>query len=83
MNLLYTVHDKAVHHYRGVVCLSSERDALDQFTVLVNDPTTAFHKHPHDFTLMQVGVFNNDTGEISPITPKIIANASSLKKELN
>lgn len=80
---LYTVHDKAVNDYRGVVCLSSERDALDQFTVLVNDPTTAFNKHPYDFTLVQVGIFNTDTAEIHPMSPKIIANASSLKKELN
>jgi len=76
---LFSVHDKAVNNYSGVICLPSERDAVSQFSVVCNQPDTQFCKHPSDFTLVSIGEFDPNTGVITPTSPQIIANASSLK----
>jgi len=76
---LYTVHDKAINSYQGVIALQSERDAIEQFRVVCNQQDTAFFKHPQDFTLVQVGSFDSETAELIPMTPKIIVNASALR----
>jgi len=78
---LFSVHDKAVDSFAGVICLASDRDATEQFRVVCNQPDTAFYKHPADFTLFQIGTYNTDTGEITPMTPKLITNATSLKEQ--
>jgi len=40
--------------------------AIRMFTTLVNDKTTDAGQHPADFTLFEVGKFNQTTGELTP-----------------
>jgi len=38
--------------------------AVRQFQELVNNPETTINKHPDDFTLFEIGSFDDNTGEI-------------------
>lgn len=40
--------------------------AIRSFTDLVNDPQTSINKYPDDFTLFEIGTFDDNSGEILP-----------------
>jgi len=64
--LLVAVYDKKA-------CVFSQPDvavqvgqAVRSFSDAVNNPQTAFNKHPEDFTLYQVGFFDDNSGHCTP-----------------
>lgn len=48
---------------------------------IANDPQSLVCKHPEDFTLFQVGEFNDETGEISSIHPPVQLMAAVAAKK--
>lgn len=78
---LYIIHDKATDTYTTPVTVPSERDAIQSFTVVCNQPDTQYYKFPADYTLFQIGKFDQFTGKIELIEKKLITNASSLKED--
>ena len=53
---------------------SKHRDA----SVNASDKSETFAKHPADFQLFDVGSFDEATGRLIPIVPKLILELSSL-----
>lgn len=41
--------------------------AIRNFNDAAQDPQTTFNKHPEDFTLYQIGTFDDNTGNISAL----------------
>lgn len=75
---LYTIHDQASKTYTMPVAIPSERDAKESFRLSVNDPSTAHHKHAPDFTLYEIGIYDQFKGIITPSDKVLIVNASAL-----
>ena len=48
--------------------------AIRAFADLVNDPSTVVGKHPQDFTLFEIGNFDQDNGEIIVQDKRSIGN---------
>lgn len=58
----YTVYDMKVEAYmRPWYCLTNG-EAVRTFTDAVNDPGSAFNRHPGDFTLYGIGTFDDTLG---------------------
>lgn len=56
--------------------------ALRTWEDLCNDPQTIFSKHSSDFVLYEVGIFDDDTGLMSPHSPlQQVATAAEAKKK--
>lgn len=77
---LFTVHDKATDTFSAPVTIPSTRDAIESFTASCNDPKSAHFKHSPDFTLFQIGEFDQFKGILTLSDKKLVANASSLIK---
>ncbi len=58
--------------------------ALREFQTMSNDPGSIFGKHPADFTLFDLGEWNEFTCEDKPNTTKVpLANGLELQNENN
>lgn len=55
--------------------------AMRSWEDLVNDERTLVHKHPHDFALYRIGMFNPDTGVFTNETPTLLATAADVKRK--
>lgn len=58
-----------------------EAAAIRNFRDAVNDgsnPNNLWHKHPEDFSLFQVGEFDNLSGEVLSCLPKSLVTASAI-----
>jgi hypothetical protein len=50
--------------------------AIRAFRDIVNDPTTTINKYPDDFTMFELGTFDETVGKImGHDTPQVICNA--------
>lgn len=59
-------------------------EALRSFEQAVNDPTTQLSKHPSDFTLFELGEFDEHMGIIIPnINKSVLGTAFEYKKPEN
>lgn len=65
--LLFTVFDSATKLFLPTFEARTVEDAIRKFRTTVNMPDSQLHKFPEDYTLFQVGEFNQDTGELVPL----------------
>lgn len=64
MPKMFVVYDSKAEAYNSPFFLKSRGEALRGWSDTVNDPQTMFYKHPSDFTLFEMGEFDENTGEI-------------------
>jgi len=62
---IFVVYDTKAEAYMQPFFMASTGQALRTFEDTVNDTTTTFNKHSADFTLFEIGTFEDDTGSIS------------------
>jgi len=55
--------------------------ALRAFEDLVKDGNSIVGKYPNDFRLVEIGEFNDQTGEFVSCTPHVIAVASDFQRQ--
>ena len=61
---LYAVLDSASGVYDGPVPAHTDLIAMRNFTDVAKNPDSAVGKHPSDFSLWNVGTWNDATGEV-------------------
>lgn len=67
----YTIYDsKTEAHMRPFYC-HTDGEAIRTFSDAVNDPQSPYHKHPHDFTLMACGSFDDTLAAFSNLTAPV------------
>lgn len=82
MNKLYTVYDSKVEAYMKPFFLRNKGEALRSWIEICNDPQSQMFKYPSDFTLFEIGEFDENTGKVTPHkTPTSVAMAIDVKKE--
>lgn len=59
---IFTVYDSKAEAYLQPFYMQSTGQALRSFEDTVNDTNTQFHKHAADFTLFEIGNFDDSTG---------------------
>lgn len=68
---VFSVYDSKAGIYMPPFLLRSKGDAIRGFTDLCNDEKTAVCRHPSDFTLFELGEFDDDKGEFVMYNAKI------------
>ena len=72
---MYAIHDKKAEAWLPPFFLHSEGMVIRAFTDCVNDQGHQFGKHPEDYTLMQIGSFDDEKGVVTPLqTQKPLGN---------
>lgn len=69
---LLAVHDIKTNLYDQPFALRSPADAVRQFEHLRAEPNTKFNKNPEDFRLMQIGFYDDETGQVQPLDKHVV-----------
>lgn len=81
MQKIFTVYDSKLEAYMQPFFMSSKGQAIRAFTDTVNDPSTQFNKHPEDFTLFEIGEYDDQSGKVQNLpTPNALGLALEYKK---
>lgn len=78
--MMFSVFDSKAAIFGTPFFMLREQMAIRAITDMVNDPETMIAKHPEDFSLYHLGVFDDENGDIEMCKPRNIATASSLVK---
>lgn len=62
---MFTVYDSKAEAYNQPFYMRSKGEALRAWHSTVNDKTTQFYTHPADYTLFEIGEFDDSTGNIT------------------
>lgn len=65
---IFSVHDKKAGYYMNPMYFKTPTEAIRAFEQGVTDEKTQLNKYPNDFTLVQLGEFNQDTGKIQTLS---------------
>lgn len=79
---VFSVYDSKAEAYLQPFFMPSRGSAIRAFTDSVNDPQTGFHKHAADYTLFELGEYE-DSNAVFDLhqKPQLVANAAELKEK--
>ena len=81
---LYTVYDAISESYSPPMINRTRGEALRSFTDEVNNPNSQLFKHAEDYTLFEIGEWDNQTGRITPFdAPFPVGSAHEFKNQEN
>jgi len=74
---LYSVHDSKAGFYLPPQMYRNAGEATRAFENACKQTDTNFNKYPKDFTLLEIGTFDQDTGVIDRLkSPLILCSAT-------
>lgn len=78
--MVYSVLDTKVGTFAQPFFQMTDAAMIRSFSDAVNDERRGemWYKHPEDFSLYQVGVFDDQTGELMPVQLRNVVTASAL-----
>jgi hypothetical protein len=62
INCVFAIYDQAAKAYMSPFSFQSPGQAIRAFTDLANDQNTNVGKHPEDYSLFQIGSFDDEKG---------------------
>lgn len=78
-HIIVAVHDRALDAFLPPWTTPATGAAIRAFQDAINDPQSPMQKHPDDYDLYQLAVYNDGTGRITPLDePKQIAIGKQL-----
>lgn len=77
----YSVYDSKAEAYLRPFFAPSRGLAIRSFADVVNDKTHEVNKHAADYTLFEIGDFDEATGLFISKTPETLGNALTFKHE--
>lgn len=81
LHSIFTVYDEASDAYLQPFFMATQAAAVRAISELANDPNHQFCKHAKDFTLFEIGQFNDANAHIDTYkTSKAIVKCLELRK---
>lgn len=75
---IFTVHDARAEAYLPPFYMRTKGEAIRAFETTVKDTNSQFNKYPQDYTLVELGEFDESTADIKLLDkPTILENAST------
>lgn len=78
--VICSVRDRALDAFMTPVFVPAIGLALRSFSDEVNRSDSPMFAHPEDYDLYQIGVFHDDTGNITPHPPRMVAVGKDVKR---
>lgn len=75
---MVAVFDVKVGAYARPVAVPLDGAAVRSFQDAVNDKSTEYAKHPEDYSIFNIGTYDDATGELVSKKPVCLAQAVSL-----
>jgi len=74
---IFSVHDMKAEAYLPPIFVKSTGEAMRIFETTCKDTNTNFNKYPHDYTLVELGEWDEQSATfLTSEKPRILANAS-------
>lgn len=68
--LVYPVYDQKIERYANPFFMQTQGQALRAWLDATSDTSTQFAKHPADYTLFEIGTYDDETGQFTNhVTP--------------
>jgi hypothetical protein len=78
---MYSVYDKFTG-YLIPAFYQNDEQAIRAFAHdIKSNEMSLINANPEDFNLQKVGLYNTDTGEVEPLTPKILCDAGQFVRK--
>lgn len=75
-NKIYSIYDEKAEVFNTPFFSQNDNIAIRSFQDLANDPQSTIYRHPEDYKLYELGVFEDDAGKVIPVDqPRFIINA--------
>lgn len=68
---IFTTYDSKAEAYLQPFFMGTRGEAIRGWQTVCNDPKTQFNKYPSDFTLFEIGEYEETTGQIFPYEAKV------------
>jgi len=75
---LFTIRDAKADAYMTPFFSRNASVAIRSVEEAVANPEHEFHRHSEDYSLWEIGGFNESTGELDPQLPYMISNLKDL-----
>lgn len=62
--MIVAVMDRQMNAFAAPMAVPTRGIAIRSFSEEVNNPQSPLHKHANDYSLWQLGYFNDETGEM-------------------
>jgi len=79
LHQMVAVFDVKVGAYARPVAVPSDGAAVRSFQDAVNAGDNEYSKHPEDYSMFNLGTYDDSTGEFISTAPRQLAQAVSLK----
>lgn len=77
---IFSVYDSKVEVYSSPFFVPTKAAAIRSFNDIVNDSTSVYYAHPEDYTLFEIGSWNDATAEVDSLkTPVSLGVALEYK----
>lgn len=73
--LAFSIYDAKGEHFSPPMFERTIGQALRMFSDEANNPDSQLHRHAEDFSIFQVGKFDQATGVLTPQTPTSLGTA--------
>lgn len=77
---IYSIFDSKAEAFMQPFFAATEGVALRYVTNAASEEGHEFNRHAEDYTLFEIGAFNESDGSIDPETPKAISNLVHLRQ---
>lgn len=68
---MFTVYDSKVGAFLMPFFMRSTPEAIRGWIDVVNDPSTKFNKYPEDYTLFEIGEYDEVNGTVTMLPAKV------------
>jgi len=76
---MYAIFDRAVGKYMQPFFAMADGQAVRMFVDAINDSTTTLGKHPEDYSLNKIGVFDDASGTFASLeVPELVVRGTSV-----
>lgn len=79
MKIICTIKDNAIEAFGPTFEVRAQGEALRMFKDECENPESRINRHPEDFELFKVAMFDDQTGEMQGMKPERIARAIDIK----
>lgn len=81
---LFSIYDSKAENFNQPFAMSAAGQAIRWFEELSQDTNSTISRFPNDFVLYEIGTFDNSTGNIVNLDPKInLGLATQFQKPKN
>lgn len=75
---IYAIKDHAIEAFNRPFFLPADGSAIRAFQDEINNEQGELYKHPEDYELYKIGIYNEQTAEIGPQKPQLLAAGADM-----